>query len=902
MWRDPLAIIAVVLVALLSSTSAGIHQTASLTVSGFVDLHWRGAYDILVRPAGTRLDLEQTNGIVEPNFVGFAGSGGIGLDGLSAVRSIRGVDLAAPIGFVGYLRGAAPTVTVYFDHLPSKPTLFRLTMVTTTTDGLTRLPVQSETGEVLVGPVVAGDNPTANWATTFGSLTGSHLADGSWAVIIASSRVLPDLAVPVIAVDPSAEDALLAGKAPFLAALPGGGPNSRTAGSFDMKKVASGFRSIAGRLEAIQSPQWSFPADRDLPVIPLVVSTRQAADLKVDLKVEQVGHPLDAYPEGGDLAQAAADAGPGFSLVGAATSDAGTAVAPLQPPMLCVLWPGSSGPCSVGTLSAASTLDGRLVVRPTYTTTAGSGPDNGAPAFRITQVGVVGPDGAPSIPDPGHSGSATTGNFPAYRQMRDVPLAVLGTNFRPHASIRQPFFLTPVGTFDANAVELPSDLLDYVPLGAYDPSDTTDIAGPDGKPVRPTKMKYPLLPNGLVTTPPLAITDLLGAQTLRGGSPIDAIRVRVAGVTDYGPDSKARIEAVAEAIGRLGFAVDIVAGSSPRNVDIYVPAYHVDQTPPTDLGWVRQHWTTLGAAQRVTNAFDASDLALLALSLASAAIWAFALAALRIERKVRDAAVLKAVGWSRLEILRWLLAETTLGATLVAVLATVGFLLAGGSPEALAVALGMAGLWMMAGIVAALAAIRRGRPESLGSSGGQHRLAAALPVGGPTSYAFRAALARWPWVGATAIGLAAGAAAIALGLALIGGLSERLGPTLLASATGATAAFYQPLMLATVGAGSLAFVLAGLRLDRRRRAPEVVILSVSGWSNREIRNLLWLGLVPVAALATILAILGVLVLASSLEIRDPRLPVAGAAVLAATVLLWGSVFSKGVAVGPGEIR
>jgi hypothetical protein len=96
--RDRLAIAVVVLIALLAATSAGIHQTATIRVAALVDEHWRGAYDILVRPAGTRLDLEQTNGLVEPNFVGFAGTGGISLDQLAAIRSIREVALAAPIG------------------------------------------------------------------------------------------------------------------------------------------------------------------------------------------------------------------------------------------------------------------------------------------------------------------------------------------------------------------------------------------------------------------------------------------------------------------------------------------------------------------------------------------------------------------------------------------------------------------------------------------------------------------------------------------------------------------------------------------------------------------------------------------------------------------------------------
>jgi hypothetical protein len=891
-----------VLVALLAAASAGIHQTATIRVAGIVDAHWRGAYDILVRPPGTRLDLEQTGGLVEPNFVGFAGHGGISLDGLAAVRSVSGVELAAPIGFVGYVRGVAPNVIIELDHLPMKPTLFRLTAVTTTTDGLTRQPIQTETGEILLGPPAPGDNPAARWVTNLGDISASQEPEGTWLVDISTKRTLPGLAIPVIAVDPEAEDALLSGKAGFLTPLAGIGSGARTVGSFDTHKIDSGWPDLAGPLQAIRSSDWRWPSDRQLPVVPLIVSTRQTADLKVDLKVEQIGHAMDGYPDTGDVAAVEAAAGPGLTVVGSSSADAAAGLAPLRNPKLCVLWPGSSHACEAGLLFRGSSLDSRLVVRPTYSAASMTGPDSGAPAFVITQVGTVNPDGDPTVPDFRSTDSSATGLFPAYRQLKSVPLAVSSIPFQAHANIRQPFVLLPVGTFDATAVEVPSDPVDYVPLGAYDPSDTTYIAHPDGTAATAATMAYPLLPNGLVTTPPLAITDMPGAQALRGDSPIDAIRVRVSGVADFGPQSQARIEGVAGAIKKLGFDVDIVAGSSPQSVDIYVPAYHVDQNPPTDLGWVRQHWTTIGAAQRVSHGFDSSDLALLILTLAAAAIWAFALAALRAERKIREAAVLKAIGWGRAEILVWLTGDAAVGAAMIAVLAAVGFLLRGENPEALAVALGMAGVWLAAGVVAALDAIRRGRPVSLGATGGQEWLAAILPVGGTIAYAARAALARWPWVGATAVGLAAGSAAIALGLALIAGLGARIGPTLLASAAGAVAAGYQPLMLAAIGAGSLAFVVAGLRLDRRRRALEVLILSVSGWSTRETRTLLWLGLAPVALLAAALAFGTVLWLAGPLEAGDGGLPALGAAGLAISVLAWGGFAARDVVVGPGDLQ
>lgn len=56
--------------------STSIATAAHIRLTGEVDAHWRGLYDILVRPRGAQLDIEKTGGLVEPNFLGFTGRGG----------------------------------------------------------------------------------------------------------------------------------------------------------------------------------------------------------------------------------------------------------------------------------------------------------------------------------------------------------------------------------------------------------------------------------------------------------------------------------------------------------------------------------------------------------------------------------------------------------------------------------------------------------------------------------------------------------------------------------------------------------------------------------------------------------------------------------------------------------
>ena len=895
--RDRLATTALVLAAALAILSAGINRTAAVHIASVVDAHWRGAYDILVRPSGSRLDLEATDGLVEPNFIGFAGTGGLSLDQLAAIRAIAGVELAAPIAFVGYLRDQSPSVYIKIDHLPTQPTLYQITVMTTTTDGLTSQLVQRQSGRLLIGPAM-GDNPLANWGSDLGNIDAGQKPDGSWDAGLSSTSGLPGLAVPILAVDPVAEGQLMAGQSTFLGPLASMGSVDRTAGAFDPGLVAPAYFDAQGVLEDIQLPDWPHSTDRQLPVIPLIVSNRQAAQLTTTLEVEQLGHALDSYPVGG-LSDAAAAAGDGNTLIGSTSADAGDSLAPLQTPVVCVQWPGSTSKCSTASLFSSSTISTRLVVRPDYSAAA-SGPDVGAPSFVIASQGVVGPDGDPSTSRHGAS-TAETGSFAAYRQLVDVPLAKPPVPFSPHTGVYQPFVLAPVGTFDPTAVKVPTDVLDYVPLGAYDPADTAYIADPQGKAVEPQQMSYPLLPNGLVTTPPLAITDIAGAQALRGDAPIDAVRVRVAGVTDFSADSQARIEAVASAIKALGLDVDVVAGSSPQAVDVYVPAYHVDQDPPTDLGWVRQHWTTIGAAERITTGFAASDLALLALALGAAAIWAVALASLRVEQRIREAAILEAIGWSRFEIVRWFAGEAAIGAMLIVLFGLIGFVVGAGSSEALGAAVTMAAVWLLAGVLAALDATRRANLTALGGGSGLLRPRRLLAVGGLASYALRAAMARLPWLAATAVGLGAAAAAISLGVALVAGLSSRIGPTLLATVTGAAVVIYQPLMLVAVALGSLAFVVAALRLDRQRRVREALVLSVSGWSSERIGVLLWLGLVPIAIVAAVIGAVLTAGLAGPFEIDQVAMPVAIALGIGLSVLVWARVATRGIVAAPGDL-
>jgi putative ABC transport system permease protein len=76
-------------------------RTAQLRTVGTVTAHFAPAYDILVRPRGSRTALETQTGTVQPNFLSGI-YGGITLAQYHQTAAIPGVQVAAPIAMVGY--------------------------------------------------------------------------------------------------------------------------------------------------------------------------------------------------------------------------------------------------------------------------------------------------------------------------------------------------------------------------------------------------------------------------------------------------------------------------------------------------------------------------------------------------------------------------------------------------------------------------------------------------------------------------------------------------------------------------------------------------------------------------------------------------------------------------------
>ena len=91
-------LVAAVSFILLTASTA----TSSLRIHGRILQNFRPAYDILVRPRGSKTELERSAGLVRPNYLSGI-FGGISMEAYRRILHTEGVDVAAPIANVGYV-------------------------------------------------------------------------------------------------------------------------------------------------------------------------------------------------------------------------------------------------------------------------------------------------------------------------------------------------------------------------------------------------------------------------------------------------------------------------------------------------------------------------------------------------------------------------------------------------------------------------------------------------------------------------------------------------------------------------------------------------------------------------------------------------------------------------------
>ena len=638
-----LALLAGMLVAVTAFTVlTAASRTSQLGTIGTVTAHFRTAYDVLVRPPGSRTALESRTGTVQPNFLSGI-YGGITMAQYREIQQIPGVQVAAPIAMVGYLMPYVP-VTVALPAAAGSGRGRQLYRVTTT------------------------------WVSEAGSV---RISQAPSYVYITSNQLTPQT-IPSYELLPNGSKAPVCYGYPLSTTYP---PFSAAVQSEPWCWSRVNGMGGDGSWEGLTARRPGYAVSWAFPM--LVAAIDPAAEAKLDGLNRAVISGRYLSENGGVSFEGSPGGESTFPVLAADNSGVGEyAVTRVQR----LPNPGGPPPLDPAGMQADAAVPGRTVDEVKITAgqayerllslLIGSGYQDfddypiaywnvGPTAYRrgrsggLVAVTVRNPASVWSAPVPGLGGPPMDEAATAYRAIREHE----NTNQSQVQAVPVP---GAVGEFDPGKVRA-FDPLSEVPLGPYQPT----AAAPADAASRRALGGHDLLPSlnlgGYVSQPVQLITTLsdlpfiensaVFTGDLHTADPISVIRVRVAGVTGPNPLSLARIKEVAQLIAvRTHLAVDIVTGSSPAPVTVSLPAGGFGQ--PSLL--LTEGWVKKGVAVAILSAVDKKSVVLFTLILVVCALFVANSATAAVRSRRQELGVLACLGWTRPRIYATVLGELAL--------------------------------------------------------------------------------------------------------------------------------------------------------------------------------------------------------------------------------------------------
>ena len=820
----------------------GTTSTSQLRVTGTVDESAHAAYDLLVRPKGSRTALEDERGLVRPNHLSGL-FGGITTQQYEQLKSVPGIDVAAPIAMIGYGDAVLRSTFDLTDlvNRGAERQVLRLDRTFLANRGLSSAPANPMYVYVTKNPIA--------WATRLDT-ENIYFSDGRQLKQrdVCADWPLGELELP-----------------------PGAAPQPICPNLFGPKRT-------------------SFVTDRDYSAVVVVrmrpdgrfeqgyrpESTKDRLEIDIRWTLPYLLAGVDPAAENRLVGlDAAVDTGRTLKPADAVTTDYYTRSVPALAASRSYTDSGIAiavsrvGPGVQVTGPSTAALTDRLAAAPT--TPIGRFTRNADDDYRTMATDTIRRNTGfidlqhliqtgPTVYDQRPDGTLVPRTLPAdpeaYRTPSvhglSVPWQIDDAGFRPLRGLQPERVdklngVTTVGTFDPERLNT-FNPLSKVPLETYEPPGVSgadrrsrDLLG--GQPLGPDTN-----PAGYVASPPLLLTTLTAADDLfravhAGASiraPISAIRIRVAGVRGYSEASRERVRLVAEEIAtRTGLDVDITYGSSPAPQTIALAAGRYGR-PALMLS---EGWTKKGVAATIISAVDRKSLVLFSLVLVVCVLFLANAVAAAVRDRRSQLAVLACLGWPGRRIAASILGEVTaLGLVAGVASLPLAALLSGlfgigitwrqallAVPVALGLAL-VAGVWPAVRAAGAHPAGALRPPVARAHRVRQPRTVVGLGLVNLTRVPGRTALG----AASLAIGVAALTVLVAITVAFRGTLvGTILGEAVSLRIRGVDAVA----VAATVLLGALA-VSDVLYLNVRDRAPELATLRATGWSDGALARLI----------------------------------------------------------------
>jgi putative ABC transport system permease protein len=222
----------------------------------------------------------------------------------------------------------------------------------------------------------------------------------------------------------------------------------------------------------------------------------------------------------------------------------------------------------------------------------------------------------------------TPGNPPSYKKIYQKGISMETASLSENPEL--PFIIHQVGTFEP--IDKQRNPLAGSPLGIY---GENQAHLEDGSVLTPTT-----IPGSFVPSPANGVTTIESAELIKGERPIDAIRIKVAGISSYNEEGRKKIEKVTTKLLQKGYEVDVVAGSSFKEMTLDVEG----------IGKVFESWTTLGIAQELTDTWNVMNTVTTVLLSVFGVLWL--IIRLHFERQIlsHENGLLSVIGWNRQKI------------------------------------------------------------------------------------------------------------------------------------------------------------------------------------------------------------------------------------------------------------
>lgn len=566
--------------------------TSQTLINDDITKYSRGEYDLLIRPESSISKVEKELKLVEENYL-TAGKGGISLEQYEKIKSISGIEVAAPVSTIGYFASANNSVTVEFPYGSS----YHIKSEVYTYDGVKDYLLESNDYYQIASNKGKGEQEGQPVNFFPPSVQGYSASRGK----VEYPIILPQIWDMLVAIDPEQEKKLV------------GIDNYISTGKyFENEKIED--KEVYG-LKAKE--------------VPIIINESAFMPMKIKLTFEN--YELDRN-SGDKLLE---------DILGSKDYD-------LMLTLDNNLKEKLSNKISINDRNV-NTIDISSFLKPFKTTImklTGDGNNIIAPKSGTSYIQA---QGSLYYKASNINYDGTIENLKAIpiSSKKDIvifrDLIETGKNLEETIKNNDKEIITEFNVL--GTIQLPETVREKIsgsPLGIYGDSYVAKIENEDSSKIEEQKLHPTTEPGSFVPSAPRGYTTLEAASYFKGQEPIDAIRVRIGGILKYDESAKKKIEKIAADINSsTGLHVDVVAGSSTRQIVVSIPG--INNTK--GIGKVLERWTTLGTAAVVINTWSSIGVILIVVFVVCGILFIINRISCSISARKNEFGILKAINW-----------------------------------------------------------------------------------------------------------------------------------------------------------------------------------------------------------------------------------------------------------------